>query len=121
MHRTTLAPGSAEYGHCFEHFVVQELVAYVGYTHNENKLSYWHTYSGKEIDIVIGDALIGIEIKSTEEIQKKHLSNFKDFRDEYPQSRCIAVSKDKFNRSIDGIECIYILDFLKMLWEGKLF
>lgn len=121
MHRTTLAPGSAEYGHCFEHFVVQELVAYVGYTHNENKLSYWHTYSGKEIDVVIGDALIGIEIKSTEEIQKRHLSNFKDFKDEYPQSRCIAVSRDKFNRNIEGVECIYILDFLKMLWEGKFF
>lgn len=121
MHRTALAPGSAEYGHCLEHFVVQEVVAYIGYSHSEHKLSYWHTYTGKEIDMVIGDALIGIEIKSTEEIQKKHLLNFRDFRDEYPQCRCIAVSRDKFNRRIGDVECIYILDFLKMLWDGKLF
>ena len=33
LNRTSLAPGTSEYGHCFEHFVIQELVAYIGYTH----------------------------------------------------------------------------------------
>lgn len=121
MHRTSLSPSSTEYGHCFEHFVIQELMAYIGYTQNVNKLSYWHTYSGKEIDAVIGDALIGIEIKSAEEIQKRHLDNFKDYHDEYPESRCICVSRDKLNRREGCVECIYILDFLKMLWNGELF
>ncbi len=128
MRRTSLAPGSAEYGHCFEHFIIQELQAYIGYTHNERKLSYWRTYNGKEIDAVIGEAEISIEIKSTEEVQNKHLTNFKDFCAEFPSCRCIVVSRDKFNRRIDNVagtgssvECLYIFDFLRILWDGNLF
>ncbi len=128
MRRTSLAPGSAEYGHCFEHFVIQELQAYIGYTHNRKKLSYWRTYNGKEIDALIGDAEIGIEIKSTEEVQNKHLTNFKEFCTEFPACRCLVVSRDKFNRRIENVantgvtvECLYIFDFLKMLWNRMLF
>ena len=47
MNRTSLSQGTPEYGHAFEHFVVQEISAYLGYTHNEKKLSYWHTYTNK--------------------------------------------------------------------------
>ena len=45
-------------------------MAYIGYTHNHKQLSYWHTYTGKEIDAVIGEAEIGIEIKSTGETSR---------------------------------------------------
>ena len=121
MNRTSLPQGTPEYGHAFEHFVVQEIRAYIGYTHNEKKLSYWHTYSNKEIDVVIGDAEFGIEIKSTDEIQPKHLGNFKDYHDEFPESRCIMVSRDKLSRRNGNIEILYVFDFLKMLWEGKMF
>ena len=121
MQRSSLAPGTPEYGHAFEHFVMQEIIAYMRSTRNRNKLSYWHTYNGKEVDVVIGNAEIGIEIKSTDEIQKKHLSNFKEFRDEFPESRCIVVSRDNINRRIGDVESIYILDFLQMLWAGDIF
>ena len=121
MNRTSLSQGTPEYGHAFEHFVVQEIRAYVGYTHNEKNLSYWHTYTNKEIDVVIGEAEFGIEIKSTEEIQSKHLGNFKDYHDEFPESRCIMVSRDKLSRRSDNIEILYVFDFLKMLWNGELF
>ena len=121
MNRTSLAQGTPEYGHAFEHFVVQEIRAYIGYTHNEKKLSYWHTYGNKEIDVVIGDAEFGIEIKSADEIQPRHLGNFKDYHDEFPESRCIMVSRDKLSRRNGNIEILYVFDFLKMLWGGKLF
>ena len=121
MHRTTLVPETPEYGHSFEHFIIQELKAYIGYSHNEKTLSYWHTYNGKEIDAVIGEAEIGIEIKSVTEVKPKHISNFKEYSDEFPKSRCIVVSKDKFNRRIGQVESIYVFDFLRMLWNGELF
>lgn len=120
LNRTSLAPGSPEYGHCFEHFVIQEIKAYLGYNGNKKQLSYWHTYNGKEIDAVIGDAEIGIEIKSAEEIQPRHLSNFKDYHDEYPSSRCILVSRDKLSRRSGDVELLYINDFLKKLWAGEI-
>lgn len=121
LNRTSLAPGTSEYGHCFEHFVIQELVAYIGYTHNRKKLTYWHTYNGKEVDAVIGEAEIGIEIKSTEEVQNKHMSNFKEYLEEFPNSRSIVVSRDPITRRVGNVEVIYIFDFLRMLWNGELF
>ena len=73
------------------------------------------------MDAVIGDAEIGIEIKSTEEVQSKHMSNFKEYSEEFPNSRCIIVSRDPITRRVGNIEVIYLFDFLKMLWSGELF
>ena len=116
LHRKELVRGSADYGHAFEHLVIQELYAWLHYTHSEEALSYWRTYTGIEVDAVIGDARAAIEIKSAEEIQRRHLKGLKAFADEHPESRRILVSLDKFSRTIDDIECLYVLDFFKLLW-----
>ena len=121
LQRTSLPPETPEYGHSFEHFVMQELRAYVNYFQKDETLSYWHTYNNKEIDVVVGQAKIGIEIKSTAEIEPKHLSNFKDYHDEFPNSRCIIVSRDKLTRRNGNIEIMYVFDFLKQLWAGEIF
>lgn len=118
LHRKSLMRGTPEYGHAFEHFIIQELIAYIGYNHKEDKLSYWRTHTGVEVDAIIGDARIAIEIKSAEEIQKRHLKGLKSFGDDYPQSRRILVSLDRINRKEDGIELIYVHDFLAELWRG---
>ena len=119
LHRTALSPDTPEYGHCFEHFIIQEIRAYLGYNHHTATMSYWHTYDGKEVDLVLGDAAVGIEIKSSEEIKTRHLSNFKPFREEFPQCRCIMVSRDSISRQMGNIEVLYYKDFLKALWAGK--
>lgn len=120
LHRKELVRGSADYGHSFEHLVIQEIYTWLQYTHSEEELSYWHTYTGIEVDAVIGDARVAIEIKSAEEIQRRHLKGLKAFADEYPESRRIVVSLDKLSRTIDGIECLYVLDFFKTLWNKGL-
>ena len=120
LHRKDLVRGTADYGHAFEHLVVQELVAYLHYTHSEERLSYWRTYTGIEVDVIIGDARIAIEIKSAEEIQNKHLKNLKIFAEEHPQSRLIVVSLDVFTRRIGNIECLYVMDFFRKLWSEGL-
>ena len=120
LHRKDLMRGTADYGHAFEHLVVQELVAYLHYTHSEERLSYWRTYTGIEVDVIIGDARIAIEIKSAEEIQNKHLKNLKIFAEEHPQSRLVIVSLDVFTRRIGNIECLYVMDFFQKLWSEGL-
>ena len=121
LHRKDLLRGTVEYGHAFEHFVMQELKAYIGYTRNEQELSYWRTYSGIAVDAVIGDAMIAIEIKSSEEVLPKHLKGLKAFGEEHPYCRLIIVSLDPIKRKIGDIGTIYIYDFLQQLWSGKLF
>ena len=121
QHRGALLQrGTAEYGHAFEHLVVQELYAFLHYTHSEEQMAYWRTYTGIEVDIIIGKARVAIEIKSVEEIQPRHLKGLKAFGEEYPDSRRLMVSLDTINRQTNGIECLYVLDFFKMLWSSGL-
>ena len=120
LHRKDMVRGTDEYGHAFEHLVVQEIYAWLHYSNSEESLSYWRTYTGIEVDVVIGDARVAIEIKSVEEVMNKHLKGLKAFGEEHPQSRRIIVSLDRFNRKIGDIECIYLKDFFTMLWKNEL-
>lgn len=117
--RKDLKRGSVEYGHAFEHFIVQELVAYISYSDNSNRISYWRTYTQIEVDVILGDAKVAIEIKSADEVMGKHLKGLKAFREEHPETRLMVVSLDKLTRTSDGIEIVYVYDFLKMLWKGE--
>ena len=118
LHRKELVRGTTEYGHAFEHLVMQELYAYLHYHHSDEQLTYWRTYTGIEVDAVIGDARVAIEIKSVEEVMPRHLKGLKAFGEEHPQSRRIMVSLDPINRHIGEVECLYVMDFFKMLWKG---
>ena len=66
LHRSALEPGSADFGHAFEHLVIQEIQAYLDYHDYEDSLAYWRTDSGYEVDAVLGNAKVAIEIKSTD-------------------------------------------------------
>lgn len=119
LHRGELVRGTPQYGHAFEHLVVQELIAYMSYTHQEEKLSYWRTYTGIEVDIVIGDARVAIEIKSVEEVLNKHLKGLKAFGEEHPNSHRVIVSLDIIPRRIGDIECIPVKEFFTRLWAHE--
>ena len=120
LNRSDLLPGSAEFGHAFEHFFMQELIAYLGYNNCIETLSYWRTYTGLEVDAVIGDARIAIEFKSVMEVRTSHLKNLKRFAEDFPDARRIIVTMDKLSRKMGQVECLYAYDFLKLLWEGKI-
>ena len=118
--RHELAPGSVDFGHAFEHLIIQELIAYLGYTDNTNTLSYWRTTSGYEVDAILGDAKIAIEIKSTEEVQSRHLKGLKAFSEEHPEARLIVVSLDRTPRVMNGVEILPATDFLHKLWKRQI-
>ena len=121
MGRHSLKRGTDDYGHAFEHYVMQEIIAYKGYNDKLDVISYWHTYDKKEVDVVIGDAKVAIEIKSTDHVENKHKKGLKAFKEEHPDCRLILVSLDPITRKSDDKELIYVLDFLKMLWNGDIF
>ena len=121
MGHHSLKRGTDDYGHAFEHLVMQEIIAYKGYNDKRDIISYWHTYDKKEVDVVVGDAKVAIEIKSTEHVETKHKKGLKAFKEEHPDCRLILVSLDPITRRSGDTELIYILDFLKMLWNGEIF
>jgi len=121
LKRKKLEPGTIEFGKAFEHFIIQELTAYISYTENENQLSYWRTASQYEVDCVIGNAKLAIEIKSSTEIQYFHCKGLKAFREEHPETRSIIVSFDKKPRIMGDIEIFPVGLFLKKLWDSEFF
>lgn len=121
MGRNSLKRGTDDFGHAFEHYIVQEILAYRGYFKRRENISYWHTYTGLEVDLVIGDASVAIEIKSSEEVMNRHKTGLNAFKEEYPDCRAILVSLDPITRPSSGMELIYVNDFLQMLWNGEIF
>lgn len=118
LHRKELVRGTEAYGHAFEHLVIQELRAWLSYTESDEGLAHWRTYSGQEVDVIIGDARVAIEIKSSEEVQSRHLKGLKAFAEENPEARLMIVSLDPIERKIGNIECIYVFNFFHQLWNG---
>lgn len=117
-HRRGMTPGSDDFGHAFEHFIIQELIAYIGYNHVEERLSYWRSASGYEVDAVIGEGRLAIEIKSSDEAKSRHTRGLKAFSEEYPDARLIVVSLDKYRRKMNDVEVFPALEFLDNLWKG---
>ena len=121
MGRNSLKRGTDDFGHAFEHYVMQEIIAYRGYFRRREQISYWHTYTGLEVDVILGDADTAIEIKSSEAVQNRHKTGLRAFKKEYPNTRLILVSLDPVSRVEGDIELMYVEDFLRKLWNGVIF
>jgi len=120
LKRTRMAQGTEAFGHAFEHFLIQEIIAYLGYTSSDEKLTYWRTSGGYEVDCIIGNGRIAIEFKSCDEVKSRHIKGLKAFKEEYPNVRLIVVSMDKYKRIMNDVEIFPATDFLSELWKGKI-
>ena len=98
----------------------KELMAYLSYTHSRKSLSYWRTTSGYEVDIIYGDAEVAIEVKSSAEVQSRHLKGLKAFSEEHPTARTIIVSLDTAYREMNQVEVWPATQFLNALWKGDI-
>ena len=120
LKRGKMAQGTEAFGHAFEHFMMQEIIAYLGYKNSDEKLTYWRTSGGYEVDCIIGNGRIAIEFKSCDEVKSRHTKGLKAFQEEYPQARLIVVSMDKYKRVMNDIEIFPATEFLSELWGKKI-
>ena len=118
--RYQLAPKTPEYGHAFEHLIIQEIVAYLAYTNSDEELTYWHTYENIEVDAIIGDARVAIEIKSTDHVDHDDKKGIMEFAKEHPNAKQILVSRDRISRRSGNVNLYYVTDFFKALWAGEI-
>lgn len=119
-HITALEPSSDLFGQAFEHFIAMELRAYLSYQRQNLPLSYWCSTHGAEVDFIIGNN-IAIEVKTTKKVSDKHLKNLQLLAEENICQTYFIISFDKINRRKDNIQIIYWENFLKELWDNKLF
>ncbi|NQT69700.1 MAG: ATP-binding protein [Desulfobacteraceae bacterium] len=114
----TLTPGTTEYGRAFEHFILQECWAYSHYSRLDFPITFWRSASGAEVDIILGDADVAIEVKSSENVMERtkglHL-----FCEEHKCRKSLIVSRDPLPRKLQSnISVLPWRVFCEMLWEG---
>ena len=120
LKRSKISTGTDDFGRAFEHLIMQEIIAYLGYTYSDEKLTYWRTSGGYEVDFIIGNGRIAIEVKSCEEVKPRHTKGLKAFQEDYPHARIIVVSMDRYRRMMGSVEVFPAMEFLAELWKGNI-
>ncbi len=116
-----IAEGSDRFGRAFEHFVINEVRAYLSYKRLDYPVSFWRTSSGFEVDLIIGDMDAAIECKSTKEIRPGDLKGLRALAEEETVKRRVVVSRvDKARSTEDGIDILPWRSFCRELWDGGL-
>ncbi|MCK5735829.1 MAG: ATP-binding protein, partial [Spirochaetaceae bacterium] len=107
------------FGKAFEHFIFLELTAYLHYSGSRDRLSFWRSKSGYEVDFLIGDE-IAIEVKGTDKVSAKHLKGLKALSEDISLKHKIVVSLDPAPRKMGNIRIYPYRLFLEKLWNNTL-
>ena len=108
-------------GIALENLVLQNLIAWNAYNGNGNKIYFWRTKSGTEVDFIIygENTLTAIEVKNSDSIRSQDLKPLKAFLSDYPVAECLFLYRGSEKLNIDGIKCIPCEEFLRNLVPWK--
>lgn len=120
LKRGEIRYGSEAFGSAFEHFIYQEIFAHSHYSGFNYPINYWRTASQIEVDFILADHEVAIEVKSTDNVQLRHLKGLKAFADEYSVKQQIVVSNDPYPRQINDIKVLPWIEFIRQLWAGEI-
>lgn len=111
-------------GKSFEHLILLELMACKKIQDQDWDIRYWRTQEGHEVDFILGDAVLAIEVKLGESIDKRDLKGLLAFLDEHPAAQAYVVCQAPRARllNIDGrsIKVLPYQEFLGLLWAKSL-
>jgi predicted AAA+ superfamily ATPase len=114
-------PGTPEFGHALEHYIMLELMAYRAYRNPELDIHFWRTSTGFEVDFILGPMETAVEVKGSARVGDHHLRGLRALREEHKQIKPVVVSLENIPRkTADGIRILPVRDFCEELWLGKL-
>ncbi len=116
--RSSVRPGSPEFGELLETFMFHELVTYCDYK-GSLALNYWRSKSGFEVDFIL-NSKTAIEVKASKTIGTHDLKSLKMLKEEGHLKKYILVCMEKESRWVDGIQIFPVDLFLKKLWLGEI-
>jgi predicted AAA+ superfamily ATPase len=101
-------------GPVLEGLVAQHLRAWCDYSEGGNKLYFWHTRSGLEVDFVIyGEKhFLAIEVKNSARVDPRDLKGLAAFSQDYPEAKAIFLYRGKERLKVQGVLCIPVEEFL---------
>lgn len=116
-----MTEGSDLYGRAFEHFLLNEVRAYIEYRKLEKGISYWRTSSGFEVDLIVGEMELALEFKADKRVRVEDLKGLRALSDEHRPGRMLVVAREeRALKTEDGIEIVPWREFCAKLWAGEL-
>ena len=104
-------------GAALEGLVYQHLLAWSSYRGLGDQVYFWRSRGGVEVDFVLyGEKeFLAIEVKHSDQFDRKSLKALREFRSDYPESRCLYLYRGKERFERDGILVLPAEEFLKSL------
>jgi len=104
-------------GISLEGLVAQHLRAWIAYRNLGERLYFWRTKSGSEVDFVVygNDCFFAWEVKRSTSAHSVDLRSLKSFRQDYPEAEVALLYLGQQSLEIDGIPVIPCEKFLKTL------
>ena len=111
--------GTTEFGRRFEHFIFNEIQAYLKYTEDSRKICFWRSKNHQEVDFIIGDKL-AVEVKAGK-VSPRDLKGLKALSEEIPlKYKTIVSLSEKSSRLIEKQFLVLPYKiFLKKLWNKQ--
>ena len=108
-------------GAALETLVIQQLRAWASYREECEKLYFWRSRGGTEVDVVIygKSGLWAIEIKNSGKVRPEDLSGLREFGQDYPIAERILLYRGKHREVVSGVTCIPVGEFLQQLSPEK--
>jgi hypothetical protein len=95
--------------------------AYLSYHQRGDRLAFWRTSSGLEVDPVVGNMRVALEFKSTKEVRGFDLKGLRALLEEHRPEHLIAMSRvDAPRLTDDGIRILPWETFLGELWDERI-
>ena len=112
-------------GDALEHYILMELIAYIGLNDIDKTISFWRTHSSLEVDFIIGEAEVAIEVKVGSNVRARDLKEMREFLNNENPKHVFVVCNVAAKRKItfdNGKETLLLpwKEFLQMLWSGHI-
>ena len=104
-------------GGALEGLVFQHLRSWIDYSGGADRLYFWRTKSGVEVDFVAYGPQIfcAIEVKNSNRVHHADLSGLLAFRQDYPESQTFLLYRGKEIVRLEDVWCLPCEHFLKRL------
>ena len=122
--KTIIALKGYEADKAFEHFILMELIAYLGLNEFDEPIQFWRSKSGLEVDFVFNNGQVAIEVKLSEKPVLSDLRGLRAYCEDYQPKHALVVCRAPRKRQLTLAkgQTINILPweiFLKNLWGNK--
>lgn len=113
--------GTVEFGQFFEHFLVEEVRAYLSYSEKHLPMSFWRTSTGYEVDLIVGDLNLAVEFKATKQANQADARALHALGEESRVKQSLLVTLDPVARKLEsGVLVLPWREFCQRLWKGEL-